>query len=75
MDKDIAEAQNRPVWQRYGKTRVSLVLIVLGAVMMVLTLYGAFSEQTTYACADKENNPPDVQKMCARLTKGQWWNK
>ena len=26
-----------------------------------------------YSCSDKERNPPDVQELCKRLTKGQWW--
>lgn len=34
-----------------------------------------YPQSIVYACADKENNPSDVQKLCERLTKGQWWNK
>ena len=26
-----------------------------------------------YSCSDKENNPPEVQRQCKRLTRGQWW--
>jgi len=56
-------------------TRQMLIVVVLSAVMLVLTLYGAFTEQTVYACHDKEKNPPDIQKLCNQLTKGQWWHK
>ena len=28
-----------------------------------------------YACSDKDWNPPEIQKHCAKLTKGQWWHK
>jgi hypothetical protein len=45
----------------------------MSAVMAGLTLYGAFAETTVHACNDKEKNPPDVQKLCKRLTKHQWW--
>ncbi len=45
----------------------------MSAVMVFLTLYGAFTEQTVHACNDKEKNPPDVQKLCKQLTKHQWW--
>lgn len=55
--------------------RDSLIVAVLASVMLALTLYGAFAEQTVYACSDKEKNPPDVQKLCKRLTKHQWWSK
>jgi hypothetical protein len=73
MDKSLTEAQNRPVWQRYGSTRVSLIVMVLGSVMAVLTLYGAFAEHTVFACSDGDKNPPDVIKQCKQLTKYQWW--
>jgi hypothetical protein len=73
MDKSLTEAQNRPVWQRYGSTRVSLIVMVLGSVMAVLTLYGEFVEQTVFACSDGDKNPPDVIKQCKQLTKYQWW--
>ena len=73
MDKSSTTHQNRPVWERYGKVRVSLVLIVLASVMVSLWLYGATSEQTIYACNDVETNPPDVVKQCQHLTKHQWW--
>ena len=53
--------------------RLTLAVGVLTAVMVVLTLYGAFSEDTVHACSDKEKNPPDVQQICKRLTKHQWW--
>lgn len=53
--------------------RLTLAVGVMSAVMVVLTLYGAFAEDTVYACSDKEKNPPDVQKLCKQLTKYQWW--
>jgi len=29
-----------------------------------------------YACtSDKTELPPDVQKQCKRLTRGQWWHQ
>lgn len=28
-----------------------------------------------YSCSDKKQNPPDVQKHCERLTRGQWWHQ
>lgn len=58
-----------------SSTRSMLIVMVLAAVMLGLTLYGAFAEQTVYACHDKEKNPPDVQQLCKQLTKGQWWHK
>jgi hypothetical protein len=45
----------------------------MSAVMLVLTLYGAFSGHTVYACSDGDKNPPDVIKHCKELTKNQWW--
>ena len=47
--------------------------MVLGSVMAVLTLYGAFAEHTVFACSDGDKNPPDVIKQCKQLTKYQWW--
>ena len=73
MDKSLTEGQNRPVWQRYGSTRVSLVVMLLASVMAVIWLYGAFAEQTVFACSDGDKNPPDVIKQCKELTKNQWW--
>lgn len=54
-------------------TRSMLILSVLGAVMLVLTLYGAFAEDSVYSCNDVDKNPPDVVKQCKHLTKHQWW--
>jgi hypothetical protein len=45
----------------------------MSAVMVFLTLYGAFAKQTVHACDDKEKNPPEVQNLCKQLTKNQWW--
>jgi len=29
-----------------------------------------------YACTtDKDKLPPDIQKQCKRLTRGQWWHQ
>jgi hypothetical protein len=56
-----------------SNVRLTLSVIVMSAVMAGLTLYGAFAETTVHACNDKEKNPPDVQKLCKRLTKHQWW--
>ena len=56
-----------------SNVRLTLVVIVMSAVMVFLTIYGAFTEQTVHACNDKEKNPPDVQALCKRLTKHQWW--
>jgi hypothetical protein len=47
--------------------------MLLASVMLVLTLYGAFANDTVHACNDKEKNPPDIQELCKRLTKHQWW--
>lgn len=73
MDKNSTTHQNEPVWERYGKTRVSLVLIVLASVMLFIWLYGAFTEQTVFACSDGDKNPPHIVKQCKQLTKYQWW--
>jgi hypothetical protein len=73
MDKSFTEAQKRHLRHSVDSLRVSLVLIILAAVMMVLTLYGAFYEDTVHSCNDKELNPPEVQKICKQLTKHQWW--
>jgi hypothetical protein len=56
-----------------SKVRLTLAVIVMSAVMAVIWLYGALSEQTVHACNDKEKNPPDVQELCKQLTKNQWW--
>jgi len=56
-----------------SKVRLTLAVIVMSAVMLVLTLYGAFSGHTVYACSDGDKNPPDVIKHCKELTKNQWW--
>ena len=37
--------------------------------------YYTYPHSVVYACSDKESNPPDVRKMCERLTRGQWWHK
>jgi hypothetical protein len=73
MDKSFTEAQERHLRHCINSLRVSIVLVILTAVMVVLTLYGAFAEDTVHACSDKEKNPPDVQQICKRLTKHQWW--
>ena len=73
MDKDITKGKNRPLCLSIEPIRVLLVLVVLAAVMLVLTLYGAISEQSVYACSDKDNNPADIQVLCKKLTKNQWW--
>ena len=73
MDKSFTEAQERHLRHCINSLRVSIVLTVLTAVMAVIWLYGAFSEQTVYACTDKEKNPPEIQKLCKQLTKHQWW--
>jgi len=39
----------------------------------VITMYLQIGP--VYACGDKQSNPPDVQKHCERLTRGQWWSK
>lgn len=67
--------ENSPLWQRIEPIRVLLVLVVLAVVVAVLTLYGAISEQTVFACHDKKTNPPEIQQLCKQLTKGQWWHK
>jgi hypothetical protein len=56
-----------------SKLRLTLAVIVLASVMGFLTLYGAFSGHSVHACHDKENNPPDIQKLCKELTQNQWW--
>ena len=73
MDKSFTEARNRHLRHGISKTRVSLVVMLLASVMLVLTLYGAFANDTVHACNDKEKNPPDIQELCKRLTKHQWW--
>lgn len=73
MDKNTTKGQNRPLCLSIEPIRVLLVLIVLAAVMLVLTLYGAISEQSVYACHEKDNNPTDIQVLCKQLTKNQWW--
>jgi hypothetical protein len=34
-----------------------------------------YPHSVVYSCSDKANNPTDVQKLCERLTRGQWWSK
>ena len=58
-----------------SEVRLTLAVIVMSAVMVFLTLYGAFTEQTVHQCSAKEKNPPDVQQLCKRLTRGQWWHQ
>lgn len=73
MSKRIAKNNNRPIWTGIQPIRACLVLIVLSIVMVFLYVYAVVSEQTVYACADKQNNPTEVQVMCQQLTKNQWW--
>jgi len=73
MDKSFTEAQERHLRHCINSLRVSIVLTVLTAAMVVIWLYGAFSEQTVFACSDGDKNPPDVIKQCKELTKNQWW--
>jgi hypothetical protein len=56
-----------------SEVRLTLAVGVMTAVMTVLTLYGAFAEDTVYACSDGDKNPLDVIKYCKELTKNQWW--
>lgn len=53
--------------------RRTLAVIVMSSVMVFLTVYGAFTEDTVYSCNDVDTNPPDVVKQCKHLTKYQWW--
>lgn len=73
MDTNITEDQSRPLWQRIEPVRILSILIVSAVTVIGLAFYGVVSEQTVFACNDKEKNPPDVQKLCKRLTKHQWW--
>jgi len=73
MDKSFTEAQERHLRHCINSLRVSIVLTVLTAVMAVIWIYGAFAEQTVFACSDVDKNPPEIQKICKRLTKHQWW--
>ena len=34
-----------------------------------------YPHSVVYACHEKETNPAEIQKLCERLTKGQWWHK
>lgn len=49
------------------------VIVLVGLVLFGLTL-GEVITSDVYACSDKHKNPPDVQHLCKRLTRGQWWN-
>ena len=73
MSKRIAKNNNRPIWTGIEPIRACLVLIVLSIVMVFLYVYAVVSEQSVYACADKDNNPIEIQTMCQQLTKNQWW--
>jgi hypothetical protein len=35
----------------------------------------SYPHSVVYACSDKESNPADVQILCERITRGQWWSK
>ena len=52
---------------------VCIVCIALGVVGS--SIYLQVPPSGVYACSDKENNPPDVQHQCKRLTRGQWWHQ
>ena len=73
MSTSITKSQNRPIWTGIQPIRACLVLIVLSIVMVFLYVYAVVSEQQVYACADKDNNPIEVQLHCQQLTKNQWW--
>jgi hypothetical protein len=47
---------------------VVFIYLVLGAI-----IYNLLTPNTVYNCADKKQNPADVQAQCQQLTKNQWW--
>jgi len=49
--------------------------LCLIAMMCIVHTIGDEFTNKVYACSDKGSNPPDVQELCKRLTKGQWWSK
>jgi hypothetical protein len=34
-----------------------------------------YPHSVVYACSDKTLNPPDIQALCKRMTRGQWWSQ
>jgi hypothetical protein len=48
-------------------------LLVLGVIGSII--HYQLPPSGVFACSDKVLNPPEIQKQCLRLTKGQWWNK
>ena len=49
--------------------------LVLIAVLMLGFILTENVQPDVFACSDKHKNPPDVQHLCKRLTKGQWWHR
>lgn len=51
-------------------------LLAIGLINLASTAMTMYLQTgPVYVCSDKKDNPPDVQKHCERLTKGQWWHK
>lgn len=73
MDKSFTEAQKRHLRHSVDSLRVSLVLMSFALLGLFMAVYDASTPETVHACNDKELNPPDVQQLCKRLTKHQWW--
>jgi len=59
---------------RFFKVTLACLLAV-GLFNFADTVIQLATRSDVYVCSDKESNPPDIQKQCERLTKGQWWHK
>ena len=50
-----------------------IAIVIVAGVAIGGMFYVNMPKSVVYACHDKEMNPPEIQKMCQRLTKHQWW--
>lgn len=54
-----------------GLLILACIMVIFGCLLIIAKNYEPTS--TAYACFDKEKNPVEVQNLCKRLTKNQWW--
>ena len=50
-------------------------LIAIGLYNFLDAFVGIALRSDVYECSKKTENPADVQILCKRLTRGQWWAK
>ena len=43
--------------------------------IVATTWFYSYPHSVVYMCSDKESNPADVQILCEKITRGQWWSR